>query len=147
MLTCTCVHYHSSKFTGNVIAARERSLGQGNVFTPVCHFVHRGRGREGVCGRHPPRQNPPRQTPPRQTPPPANTCPGRHPLEQTSPPGQTPPTDIPPGQTPSWQTPPPRQAPLLGQTLPPPTPRQQLKWAVCILLEYILLSVDPAFRE
>ena len=25
------------------ITARKRSLGQGNVFTPVCHSVHRGR--------------------------------------------------------------------------------------------------------
>ena len=138
MLTCTCVHYHSSKFTGNVIAARERSLGQGNVFTPVCHFIHRGRGREGVCGRHPPRKNPPRQTPPRQTPPPANTSPGKHPLEQTPLPGQTPP----PGQTFPLG-----RHPFLGRHCPPPTPRQQLKWAVCILLEYILVSVDPAFLE
>ena len=28
-----------------VITARKRSLGQGNIFTPVCHSVHRG----GVC--------------------------------------------------------------------------------------------------
>ena len=26
------------------ITVRKRSLGQGNVFTPVCHSVHRGRG-------------------------------------------------------------------------------------------------------
>ena len=25
-----------------VITARKRSLGQGNIFTPVCHSVHRG---------------------------------------------------------------------------------------------------------
>ena len=25
-----------------IIAARKRSLGQGNIFTPVCHSVHRG---------------------------------------------------------------------------------------------------------
>ena len=30
----------------NVITARKRSLGQGNIFTPVCHSVHRG----GMCG-------------------------------------------------------------------------------------------------
>ena len=27
-----------------LITARKRSLGQGNLFTPVCHSVHRGRG-------------------------------------------------------------------------------------------------------
>ena len=30
-----------------LITARKRSLGQGNIFTPVCHSVHRG---GGVCG-------------------------------------------------------------------------------------------------
>ena len=25
-----------------LITARKRSLGQGNIFTPVCHSVHRG---------------------------------------------------------------------------------------------------------
>ena len=30
----------------DIITARKRSLGQGNIFTPVCHSVHRGRG---VC--------------------------------------------------------------------------------------------------
>ena len=28
---------------GSVITARKRSLGQGNVFTRMCHSVHRGR--------------------------------------------------------------------------------------------------------
>ena len=35
-----------------IITTRKRSLGQGNVFTPACHSVHRGWGslsREGVC--------------------------------------------------------------------------------------------------
>ena len=32
-----------------VITARKRSLGQGNIFTPVCHSVHRG-GMRG-CSR------------------------------------------------------------------------------------------------
>ena len=27
---------------GQIITARKRSLGQGNIFTPVCHSVHRG---------------------------------------------------------------------------------------------------------
>ena len=37
-------------------AARKRNLGQGNVFTPVCHSVHRGvciRGVHGGGGLHP----------------------------------------------------------------------------------------------
>ena len=37
-----------------IITTRKRSLGQGNVFTPVCHSVHRGLvyiGRGGVCIR------------------------------------------------------------------------------------------------
>ena len=35
-----------------IITARKRSLGQGNTFTPVCHFVHRGACMvaQGVCG-------------------------------------------------------------------------------------------------
>ena len=32
-----------------LITARKRSLGQGNVFTPVCHSVHGGGGRRGLC--------------------------------------------------------------------------------------------------
>ena len=33
------------------MTARKRSLGQGNIFTPVCHSVHRGgmRGCRGAC--------------------------------------------------------------------------------------------------
>ena len=31
---------------GSVITARKRSLGQGNVFTRMCHSIHRG---EEVC--------------------------------------------------------------------------------------------------
>ena len=67
----------------------QRSCGQGNIFTPVCHSVHRG---EGVCLsacwdtipriRH--------QPPPDQTPPPR---PGRTPQTRQTPPQarQTPP--------------------------------------------------------
>ena len=65
--------------------ARKRSLGQGNVFTPVCHSVHRGcipacNGRGCTPpGQTPPRQTSPRQTPLRQTPPwPDNPHLGRH---------------------------------------------------------------------
>ena len=36
----------------HLVTARKRSLGQGNIFTPVCHSVHRGGMRgfiRGVC--------------------------------------------------------------------------------------------------
>ena len=67
----------------------QRSCGQGNIFTPVCHSVHRG----GVClsaywdttPPHPPEQthsSPGADTPPEQTPPRS-----RHPWKQTHPPG------------------------------------------------------------
>ena len=36
-----------------VITARKRSLGQGNVFTPVCHYVHRGGGLPNLPGCSP----------------------------------------------------------------------------------------------
>ena len=62
---------------------------QGNVFTPVCHSVHRGRG----CLADTPQADiPPRQTPPRADtpilgrPPEQTPLPGRHP----SPPGRHP---------------------------------------------------------
>ena len=68
-----------------------------NVFTSVCHSVHRGSVRQTPpLGRHTPRQTPPRQTsllgrysprqthPPGQTPPWADTPLGRHTLGQTS---------------------------------------------------------------
>ena len=70
----------------------QRSCGQGNIFTPVCHSVHRGDGiSQGTeadppgPGTHPPwsRHTPPRPdtppgpgTPPEQTPPGADTPPG-----------------------------------------------------------------------
>ena len=33
-----------------IFTARKRSLGQGNIFTPVCHSVHRGGGMHGCLG-------------------------------------------------------------------------------------------------
>ena len=99
-------------------------LQQSNVFTPVCHSVHRG---VGVW-----------QTPPcgpwADTTPPGRTPLGRYPL-----PGQTPPLGRhPPGQTPPRQTPP-GQTPPLGRH-PPPPGRWLLQWTVRILLEYILVQ-------
>ena len=77
----------------------QRSCGQGNTFTPVCHsFCSQG----GVClsacwdttppgpDQTIPEQTPPRdQTPPEQTPPCNQTPPGRHPPPRGA--------DIPPG--------------------------------------------------
>ena len=37
----------------NIFTARKQSLGQGNVFTHICHPVHRGVCRRPL-GRHPP---------------------------------------------------------------------------------------------
>ena len=56
-----------------VFTARKRSLGQGNIFAPVCHSVHRGGGE--YLGRYPSgRYNPQAGTTPRQV----------HPLGQGS---------------------------------------------------------------
>ena len=67
-----------------IFTARKRSLGQGNVFTPVCHSVHGGRGVVCLiaCWHTPPsRQNPPwADTPPRQTSPYGQQAGGTHPI-------------------------------------------------------------------
>ena len=61
-----------------LVTARKRSLGQGNVLTPVCHSVHGGRGsgqpppsvgRLGGYWADPPDADPPRCRPPRCRPP------------------------------------------------------------------------------
>ena len=106
----------------SVITARKRSLGQGNIFAPVCHSVHRG----GVPGQlppppgqvhspqqvHPPGQVPPTgTTPPRQVHPPAGTPPGQvHPPGRYSPGRYTPRTGTPPGRYTPRQVPPPGNA-------------------------------------
>ena len=107
---------------------------QGNVFTPVCHSVHKG----GVyptmhLGRHPLARPPP---------------PGQTPSPQADPPGQTPlgrqtPRQTPPGQTPpSRKTPPDRYTPWADTPHPPPAPsRWLLQWTVRILLECILVLI------
>ena len=57
-------------WTKHFITARKRSLGQGNVFTPVCHSAHRGRRGRPPIGR-PPQAYPANADPPGvvQTPP------------------------------------------------------------------------------
>ena len=52
-----------------IITARKRSLGQGNIFAPVCHSVHRGSA-SVHAGIHPPAKETthPRRPPSRPTP-------------------------------------------------------------------------------
>ena len=57
----------------------QRSCGQGNIFAPVCHSVHRGLG-GGLVSQHaqtPPRADTPQEqtTPREQTPPPGKQTP------------------------------------------------------------------------
>ena len=77
----------------NIFTARKRSLGQGNVFTLVCHSVHRGSAQHphgqtpldvDPLGADPPHCRPPRM----QTPPLWADQPGRpppHPLDADPP--------------------------------------------------------------
>ena len=71
-------------------------LGQGNIFTPVCHSVHRGGSTSVHAGIPPPNK----QTPP---PPMADPPRSRH-------------------HPPQWQTPPKKQTP---QEADPPPPKKQ----------------------
>ena len=69
----TTTNYTDTHF----ITARKRSLGQGNIFTPVCHSVHRAGLSQCMLGyhhppprtRHPPGADPPgtRHPPPEQS--------------------------------------------------------------------------------
>ena len=137
----------------------QRSCGQGNIFTPVCHSVHRG----GVCLSYqtPPSRHPPgADTPPReQTPPGADTPQSKHPLEQTPPQSRhtppqeqthTPQEQTPPGADTPWSRhhpPPPGAQPFLEQTPPPGAPPPGIilqhtvyERLVRILLECILVQ-------
>ena len=38
------IHFEGALNFWYIITARKRSLGQGNIFTPVCHSVHGGGG-------------------------------------------------------------------------------------------------------
>ena len=59
---CALTNIHLVFFT-----ARKRCLGQGNVFTPVRHSVHKGEW--SPLDRDPPRERPPGQRPPGKRPP------------------------------------------------------------------------------
>ena len=100
----------------------QRSCGQGNIFTPVCHSVHGG----GACLR----QNPPEQTPPpRANTPGSDTPQSRHPPRADTPRADTPRADTPKSRHPQSkhpqsrhpleQTPPQVRHPP-EQTPPPP---------------------------
>ena len=124
-------------------------LRQGNIFTPVCHSVHRGRGLPycmlgytSRLGRQPPGQTPCRQTASPSTDTPMGRHPlGRHPLarqllDRHIPLGRHIPMGRhllgrhPTGRHPSRQTPPP----------------DTTGWAVNILLECILVSLMWTWR-
>ena len=112
----------------------QRSCGQGNIFAPVCHSVHRG----GVClsacwDTTPPKQTSAQQTtPPEQTPPTADTPPTAHPHWSRQPPEQTPPKEHTP-----WNRHPPEQTPP-GSRLQHTVNERPVR----ILLEYILVEVS-----
>ena len=76
----------------HIFTARKRSLGQGNIFAPVCHSVHRRGAWAGTpLGRYTPpgRYTPWEGTPPWQVHPPRQV---HHPLAGTCPQAGTPPT-------------------------------------------------------
>ena len=111
------------------ITARKRSLRQGNIFTPVCHSVHRGglpSRRPPLAGSPPGRRHPPAGRPPGKEAPLAGRppSPGKEALPRE---GGTPPAGRPPGRSP-----PPRQG--------DPPPGRLLLQVVRILLECILVS-------
>ena len=89
----------------------QQSCGQGNIFTPVCHSVHRGVSASVHAGIPPPEQRPPRS---------------RHPPEQTTPQEQTPLEQTPSEQTPPWSRHPPGAVIPLEETPPrADTPRSR----------------------
>ena len=140
-----------------IFTASKRSFGQGNVFTPVCHSVHRG-GR-GVCptpslphrqtswmqtssGCRPSRYRPPDAHPPGCRPPPRQTSAWMQTPLDADPPGCR---SLPLGRPPCMQTPlgrPPCMQTPLGRPPPRfnPPPRYISKRVVRILLECILVK-------
>ena len=118
----------SSDFVIDLFLSPATKLGQGYVFTGVCHSVNRGVSASVHAGITPPRADPPRaDTPQEQTPPKS-----RHLPEQTPPKSRHPPrADTPQEQTPQEQTPPKSRHPP-EQTPPPksrsrPTPKGEVE--------------------
>ena len=99
--------------------ACKRSLGQGNIFAPVCHSVHRGRVCLSTCWETPLPERPTCQGGP--------PCLGDPPTYQGDPPPRKPPCQ---GGTllPGRHTPLPRRLPCpLTKAPPRPTPRGKLR--------------------
>ena len=86
----------------------QRSCGQGNIFTPVCHSVKRWGVGVGFCLSACWETTPQTRPPPEQTPPPlrVDTPPGADTSPQSRPPEQTPGTRPPQDQTPPGPDPP-----------------------------------------
>ena len=137
--------------TKNLFLPPATKLRQGNVFTPVCHSVHRESVYQPPLGRHPWADTPQADTPCADTPAPLpSRCWDTHPPWQT-PPGQTSPSDQTPpwADTPSWADTPWTHSP--GQTSPAQcmlgyTPLHSAGWdtvnkrAIRILLECRLVG-------
>ena len=112
----------------------QQSCGQGNIFTPVCHSVHRGVSASVHAGIPPPRSRDPlgADTPPRADNPPGVDTPWSRPPQSKHPPGaDTPPrsrhppgADIPGVYTPQEQTPP-RGAAIPKSRYTPTPPRSR----------------------
>ena len=91
--TTTCSRTLQNWHWAADIASRyrpQRSCGQGNIFAPVCHSVHRGVSASVHAGIPPPSgadtprsRHPPKQTPPQADTPEADTPQSRHPPKQT----------------------------------------------------------------
>ena len=138
------------------ITARKRSLGQGNIFAPVCYSVHRGPSTWAGTPWAGTPNPPPAGTPPRQVQPPGRYTPwqvhptGRYtprqvqPLMQVLPGRYTPWAGTPPGRyTPPWAGTPVAGTPTLGRYTPGNACWDTVnKRAVRILLECILVWVN-----
>ena len=121
----------------------QRSCGQGNIFTPVCHSVHGGFCLSACWDttprtRHPPEQSTPlEQTPPDQTP-----CPpwSRHPGSRHPPWSRPPRSRSPTEQTP-WEQipPPPREA---DSSIRSTSGRYASYWNAFLVIYYVSSSKD-----
>ena len=91
----SCMQNYIFLLPKHIFTARKRSLGQGNIFTPVCHSVHRGWSASVHAGiPHPPPPGPgptppsPRSRPPGTRHPPRNQAaplgPGPPPRDQAT---------------------------------------------------------------
>ena len=81
-IMCLFVEYQSGPIESLIFTALKRSLGQGNIFAPVCHSVH---GEGEYLGRYPGQVHPRADTLPR-----AGTPLGRYTSRQVHPPAGTP---------------------------------------------------------